>query len=342
MEYDLGTDREKYVIVAATMPGPKHFSARPYQEQTYLKPLAWTRRHLNIDDGRMYVTGYSQGGHISWHLAVMFPRHFAAAVPMAGIPFFEGGLMTMTLYLKNTANLPIWAIWGEKDGAKPPALGNVDCCRLAAKEYKRLGNTKFKGTELAGKGHSGCVPPAGQFIAYLAANKRIAMPDKFSHHFHLAHHTRGYYLEAVDLAHEPIDFNKPVEVKVPEGEKLSQEKGLKLLHRYVRKAMFSFHADLNRGTNTLTVGAYAIRKLRLYVLEGMFDSSKPVKVRYWSRSWRGKVPVSARCMLLNYAAARDQSAVVVNEIDLDIRGPATVRYGQTATESPQSKLNKNI
>ncbi len=41
------------------------------------------------------------------------------------------------------------------------------------------------------------------------------------------------------------------------------------------------------------------------------------------------------------AAARDQSAVVVNEIDLDIRGPATVRYEKSTSENSQSKLDRN-
>ena len=108
----LGRDVEKYIIVAPSLPGIHKYSGRPYQEQTFLKPLLWTCRNLNVDDDRVYVSGYSLGGSTSWHLVTMFPRHLAGAVPMAGVPFFEGGLATMSAYLENLSNIPVWAIWG--------------------------------------------------------------------------------------------------------------------------------------------------------------------------------------------------------------------------------------
>ena len=71
-------------------------------------------------------------GELAWHLATMFPYEFAGAVPMAGVPFFQGFPVTTTAYLENLQHVRVWALWGEKDGAPPPAMGNVDFDRAAA------------------------------------------------------------------------------------------------------------------------------------------------------------------------------------------------------------------
>jgi len=338
MELLLGAEREKYVIVAPTMPGPDRISTRAYQEQTYLLPLYWTRLHLNIDDDRIYISGYSQGGHLSWHMATMFPRLFAGAVPMAGIPCFEGAQVTCDMYLENLSNLPLWAIWGEKDTAPPPALGNVDICRLAAKRLKELDNKKFQGTELPGKGHGGCVPDPAEFVRFLSQYRRIVVPEKFEHLFHLSHHARGYYLHATELGRTPIDFSKGIKVQVPGIRPRSKEEIRRVMRKHVQRYLFEMRADLDRSENLLTIRAKGIRIIRLYVMEGMFDLSKEQGIRYWSRKWKGRIPPSAACMLRHYATTRDRTALVLNEIDLDIRGKASIRYkrpgGVTDAGSP--------
>ena len=69
-----------------------------------------------------------------------------------------------------------------------------------------------------------------------------------------------------------------------------------------------------------------IRAVRLYVMAGMFDLAKPVRLHYFGRTWRGRIGVSAKCMLHHYAATRDATALVYNEIDLFVTGKAVVRH----------------
>ncbi len=314
----LGRDVEKYIIVAPTLPGIRKYSGRPYQEQTFLKPLLWTCRNLNVDDDRVYVSGYSLGGFTSWHLAVMFPRHLAGAVPMAGVPFFEGGLATMFVYLENLSNIPVWAIWGELDKANPDDLGNRDLCRMATTRLTELKNPHYRGTELKGVGHGGAWPKPAAFAKYLASHTRNAVPEKIEWRFHLAHHSRGYYLDAIELARKPEEFRfeRQIPIRLPPGEKPTDENVMKAFREYFNKRLFKMWAELKRGENTVVVRAVSVRKLRLYVMDGMIDPAKSVKIAYWGRLWQGEVPVSAKCLLLNYAARRDQSALVLNEIDL--------------------------
>jgi len=69
-----------------------------------------------------------------------------------------------------------------------------------------------------------------------------------------------------------------------------------------------------------------VRAVRVYVLEGMFDLSRPVTVRFGRATWAGRLAPSPRCLLTHYARTRDTAALVCNEIDLDLSGRAAVRF----------------
>jgi predicted esterase len=320
----LGPQAERYILLAPTMPGPGHYSGESYQEQAYLRPLRWARRRLNVDDDRICLGGYSMGGHCTWHLATLFARHFAAAVAMAGVPWFEGAPHTANLYLENLSNLRLWSIWGERDRPAPPAIGQVHFNRAATARLKALGNTNYRATELPGVGHGGCWPDRQAFAAFLAAGRRTAAPAKFAHFFHLAHHKRGYYLEALQLAAKPMRMDAPIRIKF--SRKPSDPQGDEAVQRYFARHLFKMWAELDRPKNSLTIRTSRIRSVRVYVMEGMFDLGRPVTIRLNGRPWRGLVPRSPRCMLRHYAAERDAAGLVCNEIDLPAVGRPPVRY----------------
>jgi len=320
----LGPQAERYILLAPTMPGPRHYSGKAYQEQAYLRPLGRVRRRLNVDDDRICLAGYSMGGHCAWHLATLFPRHFAAAVAMAGVPWFQGAPHTTNLYLENLSNLKLWSIWGERDRPAPPAIGQVHFNRAATARLKELGNTNYKPTELPGVGHDGSWPDRRAFAGFLAAGRRTVAPTKFAHFFHLAHHKRGYYLEALQLAARPMRMDGPIRIKF--ARRPSDAQGDKAAERYFARQLFKMWAELDRSKNTLVIRTSRIRTVRVYVTEGMFDLGRPVAIRFNGRSWRGRVPASPRCMLKHYAADRDAAGLVYNEIDFPTVGRVLVRY----------------
>ena len=325
----LGDAVDRYVLVAPTLPAKERgFTAQPFQVQAYLKSLAWARVHLNVDDDRILVSGYGQGGYVAWHLAVMYPRLFAAAVPMAGPPYFQGAPYSIPSYLENLDHLPVWAIWGRSDRLAPGDFGNVDGCRLAAERLKKLGNSHFKPTELPGVGHYRCWPKASEFVRFLSAHKRQAVPAAFRHYFHLPQHTRGYYVEALKGGRRPIRFDKPITVEMPAAgaETPTRAEILAAGTRHLAKWLFKMWVERDRAKNALRVRPMGVVKVRVYVTEGLFDLSAPATIQFGRATWTGRVPVSARCMLLHYAATRDATARVYNEIDLQILGESSVRY----------------
>jgi len=326
MEKRLGEETKKYILLCPTLPGPQLFTGSSFQERAFLEPLAWARVHMNVDDDRICLAGYGMGGNCAWHLATMYPHLFAAAAPMAGTPWFEASPYTNLTYLENLAHLPIWAIWGEKDAAEPPALGTVDYCRAARARLLELKNDKFVGTEIPGAGQSDCWPKGADLVKFLGSVKREICPRNVVHVFHLAHHRRGYYLEATELSHPPIDFMQKMRLRIQTSGDPKQADWDRAVSEYMQKFLFRLWGELNGGDNALTVRAASVKTIRVYVAEGMFDLSKPVTVRFWSKSWSGRVPASAQCMLQHYAATRDATAPIYNEIDLEFNGKVTVRY----------------
>jgi hypothetical protein len=261
-------------------------------------------------------------------MATMFPRLFAAAVPMAGVPWFEGSPYVNDIYLENLSNLPVWAVWGAQDKAAPGMLGNVDFSRLAAARLAELKNDKFKGTELANAAHGECFPPAREFGKFLASTQRSAAPEKFAHLFHMPQHARGYYLEATKFAHEPMDLAKTnqIRVVVPAGQTPTSQAAHDAIVAALRRQMFGLWGELDKPANTLSIRALGVLSVRVYVTEGMFDLSQPVTIKWASTTWKQAVPASPRSVLEHYAATRDASALIYNEIDMDISGRAVVKY----------------
>jgi pimeloyl-ACP methyl ester carboxylesterase len=68
------------------------------------------RLHPDADPARVYIGGYSMGGHMTWLVAKEHPECFAAAVPCCA-----GGQAFESTALERVARLPVWAIHGEGD-----------------------------------------------------------------------------------------------------------------------------------------------------------------------------------------------------------------------------------
>lgn len=64
--------------------------------------------NYNIDNERIYLTGYSLGGYGTWNFAILNPEIFSAIVPISG-----GAVSPQKSF--NLRNLPIWVAHGDAD-----------------------------------------------------------------------------------------------------------------------------------------------------------------------------------------------------------------------------------
>jgi poly(3-hydroxybutyrate) depolymerase len=71
-------------IVAPTNRRPFGFNWEDWGRTDAVEVLNLAQQQLNIDPGRIYLTGHSMGGHGTWHIGAMFPDRFAALGPSAG------------------------------------------------------------------------------------------------------------------------------------------------------------------------------------------------------------------------------------------------------------------
>jgi predicted peptidase len=94
-------------IIAVPQCLPEHF----WQSESvaaFIEHLASTYR---VDGQRIYLVGYSMGGHGTWATAQTKPEMFAAIVPICG-----GGDPNRAASL---ASVPIWAFHGVRDNVIP-------------------------------------------------------------------------------------------------------------------------------------------------------------------------------------------------------------------------------
>lgn len=125
--------------------------------------LDQTVKEFDGDEKRLYVSGWSLGGVGAWHAALLYPKKFAAVVPIAGriIPMeFEVSnsspeILAMAnaadpykAYAEKLKDTPVWIFHGGKDESMP-----LTESRAMNEALKQAGNPDVHYTEYEGMGH---------------------------------------------------------------------------------------------------------------------------------------------------------------------------------------------
>lgn len=95
--------------------------------------LAWARTRLAIDPERVFIAGYSRGGHAAWGVSLREPDPFAGVIALAGgLRLTWGQDQNNFRFLENLAAMPLFALIGRQDD--PMLVWNVEEAgrRLAA------------------------------------------------------------------------------------------------------------------------------------------------------------------------------------------------------------------
>ena len=95
-------------------------------EQDVLDVIDLIKKNYNIDNDRIYITGWSMGGLGTWRLGQVYPDKFAAIATFCG--------WTGDEYLDNLINLPVLIVHGAKDTAVP-----IDMDKNAEDKLNKLG-----------------------------------------------------------------------------------------------------------------------------------------------------------------------------------------------------------
>jgi len=170
--------------------------------------LELLRRRYHVETNRVLLTGYGQGGHAAFTLAVLCPDPFAAALPLAGTCALDLGADAVDVFLPNIAGLPVWAVHGARDvegvdsASGAATIGGVAAWnRYLADRAQRLG-VPLHVTELPDAGSNGVAPGAAVLAAFLDACRPSA-PRELSLRFRYPEQGRIGWLRQTRFSGEP-------------------------------------------------------------------------------------------------------------------------------------------
>jgi len=186
LEHCLGEAIDEYLVAAPTDYRGTWFNIDPEEAGDPSALLRAMRRRYHVDTERVYVFGYSAGGHGAFLLATLLTDEFAAAVSLAGTLVVPVRDQAMPLLLPNLANLPLLAVWGEQDvGDDRRAVTPGGGIAGSNRQIRRLAtglNLPLEAVELAGVGHRNVEPPIDRLRTFLAM-KRHPAPRQVGHWF---------------------------------------------------------------------------------------------------------------------------------------------------------------
>ncbi len=132
------------------------------------------KKLYNIDTNRIYMTGFSNGGHSTWNLGMKQPHLFAALAPIAGGPVNEAGRGLELKMLESLLNLPVHWVTTADDRICPPQItGQVN------NMYKRLGYTNLIHKQFPSGGHVPHIEYWGELCRWFKDLRRDLYAKKF-------------------------------------------------------------------------------------------------------------------------------------------------------------------
>ncbi len=106
------SDRE-FMLVMPQCPKGSFWAARV---ESLMDFIAQLKAEYNIDEDRVYLTGFSMGGYGTWFTAMSKPELFAAIIPICG-----GGMC----WNSDVLTMPTWVFHGSEDKRVPTVYSEL-------------------------------------------------------------------------------------------------------------------------------------------------------------------------------------------------------------------------
>lgn len=273
-----------------------------------LAALRWARRRANVDENRIYVTGISRGGHMTWDLVLRHADVFAAAAPCIGGPRLQpqGGQNNLR-YLANVAALPIRDLQGSDDD--PLLLADL---HLAFARLDQLGAADAKLIEFQGRGHDFDID-AVDWAQFFTATRQpvptavtLAVADPAEN--------RAFWVEVLQCDRR-VAAELAVQVDARAWNRLDEAGQRLYLQDRIDERTARLKVEMT-GKGRFSATDKLVKRCRLLLQPDMLDADGKVEVR-----WRGKVvsrkpAPSAAVLLSDFVERFDRRFLPVCELVL--------------------------
>lgn len=272
----LGRAVNQYVLAA-----PDHYdevivlSERP----EHLAVLREIKRRVRVDSERVYVTGYSMGGHTSWTLVVLHPDEFAAAVPIAGSLSLPGVDRLWPTFLPNVQNTYVLQVWGGQDrlgdDGQASSHGGIAGTNRKLRDVVAELQLPVDSYEDPDKAHGDVVPPRDVLLKALR-RERVACPAKVQHTFRRLHEAHAYWLEGHTWQGEAWDRANLGRVELRPDEDPGEA-----LYRAIRARLGELRGEIIG--QRVDVRRKHVGELTVWLSDGMIDWTQPLTVNVSGR-----------------------------------------------------------
>lgn len=276
-----------------------------------LAALRWTRRHFNVDETRIFLSGISRGGHLTWDVALRNPDRFAALAPMIGGPRLSNNRGENTLrYMENVAHIPIRDLQGAKDDKH--LISNL---RRAFERLESFGATDAKLIEFSALGHSYKFNEV-DWTTFLGDAQRASTPTRVVRSVANLTEARSSWLQATALS-KNIEESFVLRVSPRTWNRLSDdEKRLKLV-KETDKRTARIEMDF-KSVGVFEGRGDGIKEFRILLTQEMYDPKKPVSVKFNKRVKKRRPEVSRELLLTEFAERFDRTFLPVAEIRIKL------------------------
>lgn len=342
----LGDHSDEYIIVAPDRLGAMQSDSG--DERTYNGAISFTfphgvvaqprllldalRRKYRIDSDRVYLMGFSLGGHNTWMAGVMHNDCFAGIMPLATPLQVVGGDALYEELLANLRNLPVVFCWGEKDtldakGNPDPSGGNAGIAKMMAAVMQALGMDDFRGVEMAGAGHRDVVPPVSEF-EWLRTRVRKHYPKIVHQAFRLPQQSEAYWVSAEALQCEPLS-GETINVQYKPGE------DPKLATRRFLLSRLGLIEATCKG-QSIELRTRNVGHVNLLLSDELLDLDKPIRINRGKKElFSGMVERDLRVMMREAARGWDFNRLPSARVVVPVAGK--VKFGYEGVKSKSSK-----
>ncbi len=269
--------RQGYIVVAPSyIEDPKQgYRYDVASHDAVLYSLIDLRRRFSVDSDRVFLTGYSMGGHAAWDIGLAHPDLFAGVMPICGSPQFY-----CDFYWQNSQQASFYIVDGEKNGGSPDA--NM-------KLLKRMMENGHDAVyvEYRGRGHEAFSDETLKLFEWMSKKTRKKFPLSFACRSSRPTDNEFYYVSVDDF-----DPNVMMDPRVFDAKK-------------IRTAQLD--GKITGTANSIQIKLQGPKQAELWLSPGMVDLNQPVTVRVnGDIKHRKMVTLSLEALLEDFRARADR------------------------------------